>query len=104
MTLFTAISATFELADWARVLVEHWKEWTHAFWVWAFGWLGIHLPPDWPPALSFLLFWSLLTIGQAFKFNRTIKTQAIADKDQGMTWLRLSEQNFRVDKWSLCRG
>jgi hypothetical protein len=19
-------------------------------------------------------------------------------------WLRLSEQNFRVDKWSLCRG
>src|SRR5215472_1505546 len=21
-----------------------------------------------------------------------------------MRWLRLSEQNFRVDKWSLCRG
>jgi len=22
----------------------------------------------------------------------------------GFRWLRLSEQNFRVDKWSLCRG
>jgi len=22
----------------------------------------------------------------------------------GVRWLRLSEQNFRVDKWSLCRG
>jgi hypothetical protein len=21
-----------------------------------------------------------------------------------LRWLRLSEQNFRVDKWSLCRG
>jgi len=23
---------------------------------------------------------------------------------QQVRWLRLSEQNFRVDKWSLCRG
>jgi len=33
LTLFTNLSAVFKLADWARVLVQHWKGWTHAFWV-----------------------------------------------------------------------
>src|ERR1700676_5481570 len=23
---------------------------------------------------------------------------------KGLSWSRLSEQNFRIDKWSLCRG
>src|SRR5262245_17493278 len=69
LTLFTNLGAVLKLADWARVLVEHWKEWTRAFWVWTFGWLGIHLPPGWTPVLSFLLFGSLLTVGQAFQFN-----------------------------------
>src|SRR5262249_29416803 len=32
ITLFVAISATLKLADWARWVVQHWKEWTHAFW------------------------------------------------------------------------
>ena len=64
LTLFGNLSGVLKLADWARVLVDHWKEWTHAFWVWAFGWLGIHVPPYWSPVLSFLLFWALLTIGQ----------------------------------------
>ena len=27
-----------------------------------------------------------------------------SDKVEGKRWSRLSEQNFRVDKWSLCRG
>src|SRR5215831_13094775 len=58
ITLFVAISATLKLADWARVLVQGWKEWTHAFWVWMFGWLGIHLPPKLTPLLTFLLFCS----------------------------------------------
>jgi hypothetical protein len=75
LTLFTAVSATLKLADWARVLVDHWREWTHAFWVWAFGWLGIHLPPYWTPVLSFLLFGSLLAIGQVVKFNIRIKSE-----------------------------
>src|SRR5262245_24016704 len=67
LTLFTNLSAVLKVADWARVLVQHWKEWTHAFWLWTFGWLGIHVPPQWTPILSFLLFWSLLTIGQAIR-------------------------------------
>src|SRR5262245_23498259 len=72
LTLFTALSAVLKLADWARLLVQHWKEWTHAFWAWAFGWLEIHVPPEWTPVLSFLLFWALLTIGSAIKFKSTI--------------------------------
>jgi hypothetical protein len=80
VTLFSAYSATVTLAPWARKLVENWTEWTHAFWVWVFGWLGIQLPPEWTPILSFLLFGSLLAIGEAVKFNRAVKTQTIGDK------------------------
>jgi hypothetical protein len=84
LTLFTALSATLKLADWA--LVQHWSEWTHAAWVWLFGWLGIRLPPDWTPVLSFLLFWSLLTIGQAVRFYN----QPIADKYGGKLFRLIS--------------
>jgi TIR domain len=75
LTLFTNLGAVLKLADWARLLVQHWKEWTHGFWLWAFGWLGIHVPSEWPPVLSFLLFGSLLTIGQAFKLKPRITTE-----------------------------
>lgn len=71
ITLFVAISTTLKLADWARVLVQHWKEWTHAFWLWAFGWLGIHLAPEWTAVLSFTSFLFLLIFGQAIKFRTT---------------------------------
>jgi TIR domain len=91
LTLFTNINAVLELADWARLLVQHWKEWTHAFWVWAFGWLGIHLAPEWTPVLSFLLFGSLLTIGQAVKFKSTTKNQPNADKYQ--------DRSLRFKSW-----
>ena len=46
LTLFGHISSALTLADWARLVVQSWKEWTHAFWLWAFGWLGIDLPPE----------------------------------------------------------
>jgi TIR domain len=90
LTLFTNLSAVLKLADWARLLVQGWKEWTHAFWVWAFGWLGIHLPPEWTPILSFLLFGSLLTIGQAVKFKSTIKNQLTKDKYQDKSFYLIS--------------
>jgi hypothetical protein len=91
ITLFVAISTTLKLADWARLLVQGWKEWTHAFWVWAFGWLGIHLPPEWPPLLSFVLFGSLLTIGQAAKFKSITKNQTNDDKYQ--------DRSLRFTSW-----
>jgi TIR domain len=94
ITLFVAISTTLKLADWAKVLVEHWKEWTHAFWVWAFGWLGIHLPPEWTPVLSFLLFGLLLAIGQAVKFSRRIKPQTVEDMYQGRSFQFISWRPF----------
>jgi TIR domain len=74
LTLFTNLGAVLKLADWARVLVQHWKEWTHAFWVWAFSWLGIHLSLFWSAVLSFMMFWSLLTIGQAVRFGLIVST------------------------------
>jgi hypothetical protein len=91
LTLFGNLDAVLKLADWARLLVQHWKEWTHAFWVWAFGWFGIHLPPEWMPLLSFLLFGSLLTIGQAVKFKNMTKNQTNVDTYQ--------ERSFRLKSW-----
>jgi TIR domain len=91
LTLFTNLGSVLKLADWPRVLVQHWKEWTHALWVWAFGWLGIQLGPGWTPVLSFLLFGSLLAIGQAVKFKSTIKNQATEYKYQG--------KSFRLISW-----
>jgi hypothetical protein len=76
LTLFTNLRSVLKLADWARFLVQHWKEWTHAFWLWVFGWLGIHVLPEWTAILSFLLFGSLLAIGQAIKFKNLINNQA----------------------------
>ena len=37
VTLFSAYSAVLTLSPLAGKLVENWKEWTHAFWVWVFG-------------------------------------------------------------------
>jgi hypothetical protein len=83
LTLFTNLSAVLKLADWARLLVQSWKEWTHAFWLWAFGWLGIHLAPELTPILSFLLFGSFL-------LKSTIKNQANVDTHQGKSFQLIS--------------
>jgi len=91
LTLFGHMSSALALADWALLLVDHWQEWTHAFWLWAFGWLGIHVPEEWPPVLSFLLFGSLLTIGQVVKFRSAITNQPIVDEYHG--------KSFRLMSW-----
>jgi hypothetical protein len=91
VTLFSAYSAAVTLAPWASKLVDHWKEWTHAFWVWVFGWLGIHLPPVWTSVLSFLLFGSLLTIGQAIQSRRTINASLIVT--------RSDDKSFKLISW-----
>jgi TIR domain len=99
ITLFVAISTTLKLADWARVLVDHWKEWTHAFWVWVFGWLGIHLPPGWTPVLSFLVFGSSLIIGQAIQFNRMIRNQSAEEKYESYNSIAIPLRQLRP-RWS----
>src|SRR5215813_7176240 len=94
LTLFGNLDAALKLADWARVLVEHWKEWTHASWVWVFGWLGIHLPPEWTPVLSFLLFGSLLTIGQGLQFSRAGNNQLVNDKHRERSFKLISNRTL----------
>src|SRR5262249_31533748 len=90
LTLFTNLGAVLKLSDWARVLVENWKEWTHAFWVWAFGWLGIRLPPVWSPLLSFLLFGLVLAFAQAVQFQKATTTWKTEDKYQGRSFELIS--------------
>jgi len=104
LTLFTNLGAVLKLADWARVLVQHWKEWTHAFWVWTFGWLGIHVPPEWTPVLSFLLFGSLLTIGQAFQFPRYANDQLNTDRYREQNLFQLNLQRIFVYLLSVLAG
>src|SRR5262245_27341573 len=94
LTLFTNLGAVLKLADWARVFVDHWKVWTHAFWAWSFGWLGIHVSPDWTPVLSFLLFGSLLIIGQAFKSSNAIQPTLVVDKYKGNSFRLISWRTF----------
>jgi hypothetical protein len=40
----------------------------------------------------------------AAKFLNELANALIATQGDLVNWSRLSEQNFRVDKWSLCRG
>src|SRR5262249_49789309 len=98
LTLFTNLSSVLKLADWARLLVQGWKEWTHAFWAWVFGWLGIHVPPEWTPILSFLLFWSALTIGQALQFAKSIKHRSVAEKHAAYQSLGFDFYTFKTFK------
>src|SRR6516165_6115228 len=55
------------------------------------GHLGIHLPPVFVPMLSFIVFWSAITLGQAIQYTRIIKTQVIADKYEG--------KSFQLGSW-----
>jgi hypothetical protein len=48
--------------------------------VWAFGWFGNSFTAGMDASAIFLLFGSLLTIGQAIQFRRTIKNQPFVDK------------------------
>jgi hypothetical protein len=43
----------------------------------------------------------LLPRGSGLKY---IPPVSIPDYDRHLRWSRLSEQIFRVDKWSVCRG
>ena len=52
------------------------------------------LEPEWVPVLSFLLFGSLLTVGQIIKFNSTSKNQMIADRYQGKSFQLISWRTF----------
>jgi hypothetical protein len=63
ITLFANLKGILELADWARALVAHWHEWTQTLWQWIFGWIGIKVPKEFVPLISFTVFAALLVAG-----------------------------------------
>ena len=62
ITLYSNASGFLNLSDVARKVVTYWHEWMASFWIGAFGWLGLHLPKDLPPVLSFTVFITMLVI------------------------------------------
>jgi hypothetical protein len=68
-----------------------------------FGWLGIHVPPEWTLVLSFLLFGLLITIGQATKYNPTVKNDPTVHKyDQPSFQFKSRRTLYCVIATSLC--
>ena len=62
ITLFTNIQGVLELANWARWVVYHWKEWNRLFWQWALGWLGIVIDRKLATILSLAVFVLMIAV------------------------------------------
>jgi hypothetical protein len=64
LTIFANLKYIIDLANWARILVEHWTEWTHFIWRWLFAWLRIEVPKSLAPILTLaaLMFSTMLGI------------------------------------------
>ena len=63
ITLFANLNGVLRLAHWAEDLVKHWHEWNQIIWRWAFSWIGVEVPRDIVPFISFMLFTIILIAG-----------------------------------------
>lgn len=63
LTLFTNLGSVLALADWARAIILHWRVWTHAVWFWLLAWIGMSVPREITPALTFVAFTIMLAAG-----------------------------------------
>ena len=63
ITVYAGLSAVSDLGYWARQLVDQWHVLTQIFWGWLFGWIGLKVPKELVPALSFTLFAAMLVVG-----------------------------------------
>jgi hypothetical protein len=63
ITVYAGLSAVSDLGYWARQLVDHWHGLTQIFWGWVFGWMGLTVPKQLVPAISFTLFAAMLVVG-----------------------------------------
>jgi TIR domain len=63
MTVFANLNDVLHLADWAKILVAHWHEWTQVFWGWVFSLFQVKIPGEFVPILSFSAFTGMLVLG-----------------------------------------
>jgi TIR domain-containing protein len=66
ITLFANLNGALDLADWARELATHWHEWNQVIWGSLFSLVHLNVPRDVVPAISFIVFTAILTIGVNF--------------------------------------
>jgi hypothetical protein len=78
ITLFANFKGVLDFADWARELVAHWHEWNQIFWGWAFSWIGLRVPREFVPTISFIASVGLLIAG----VNLSARTVQSPDKLQ----------------------
>jgi hypothetical protein len=91
ITLFANLTGVLNLADWARVPVEHWHDWSQMLWGWMFGWIGIKVPRALVPPLSFIVFTVMLVIGvsQHARRHQSVQSQnAIPGKSKPRILMR----------------
>ncbi len=116
LTIFSNLQSLLVLADWARAIVVHWREWAHFLWAWVGGLVGISVPQRIVPALTFLLFlvtlvasggqslYTSLSETRAF-LKRMLKPEPTADQtisnDNIHDWLLRSVYFFCVISFAL---
>ena len=73
---FASRDDILELADWARWLVDHWREMTESVWIWLFGVIGLRIPSAYIPLLNCFVFVYSLLIGSKVFHTRISKSYA----------------------------
>jgi hypothetical protein len=63
VTVFGGVSAILQLANWAKVLVRRWHEWNQIIWEWGLRLVGLEVPKELVPMMSFIVFTLMLVIG-----------------------------------------
>ncbi len=74
MTLFANLRGLFSLADWVSRLVAGWLDWAHAFWSFVLSWIGLPVPRDVVPSLSFAVFITMLVVGTRLRLRGELAT------------------------------
>jgi hypothetical protein len=98
ITLFANLNGVLDLADWSRVLVQHWSEWNQMIWGWVFALVKIKVSKEVIPVLSFTVF--VLTLIVGVNLNRRSRSESAyeimkqIDKLRAYDRLKNLEQDF----------
>jgi hypothetical protein len=77
ITVFANLQGVLDLADWARELVNHWREWNQIIWGWVFSLIGVKLPRPVAPVISFSVFTAILIVGVNLAERRAFREAVI---------------------------